>query len=164
MVFDRTAMSTGRSMQDFGLCDIKGIFQHTSRMRGKGFLVVAFLDAEANNSYDVSTTLNDWISQSPKIAAAAVVSGDRDKIEAFGVKSEAKFPVLWDPDAYIAPIWAVNVVPTLFIMNDKGMVLGRVRGTNPGELSAAKELLLDEVRKSDEAAAAKAAADAAAKK
>lgn len=149
-------------MQDFGLCDLKGAYQHTSRMRGKGFLAIAFLELGCSGNAEIVKVLSDWTTISPKVAAAIVMTGEREAVEEFGAENETGVPILWDPDSYIFPLWAVSVVPTVFIVNDKGVVLGRVRGADESELNAAKGLLAEEVRRSDEAAAAAAAAKAAA--
>jgi hypothetical protein len=162
MVFDRTAMSTGRGMQDFGLCDVQGVYQHTSRLRSKGFLAIAFIDPAGVGSADIVNTLTDWTTISPKVSATVVAIGERIDAESLATATDTKLPVLWDADSYVSATWSVTAVPTVFVVNDKGTVLGQVRGTNSAELGAAKEMLTDAVHKSDEAAAAAAAAKAAA--
>jgi hypothetical protein len=162
MVFDRTAISSGRTIQDFGLCDLKGVYQHTSRMRSKGFLAIAFIDSASPASIDIITALADWTSIGPKVAGVVVAMGERADAESLASTTQTTLPILWDAENYLAPIWAITAVPTIFVVNDKGIVLGRVRGTDSAELLSAKEMIAEEVRKSDEAAAAAAAAKAAA--
>jgi len=168
MAFDRTAINKGKCMQDFGLCDLKGVYQHTTRLRSKGFLVVAFLNASDSGSDAVAKTLAEWTSVSDKITVVAVAVGEREDAESLIARTEVKYTVLWDFEAYTASLWSVNAAPAVFIMNGQGLVLGRVLGSDAAELESARALLSEEVAKADAAAKAaaeaKAAADAAAKK
>jgi peroxiredoxin len=168
MAFDRNAINTGRPMQDFGLCDLKGVYQHSTRLRSKGFLVVAFLRPSDPSSISVAKTLQEWTTVSDKVTVVAVAVGERSEAETLFEQTGVTFPVLWDFEAYTASTWAVSAAPAIFIVSGQGLVLGRVLGHDKAELDAARSLLVDEVAKAEAAAKAaaeaKAAADAAAKK
>ena len=160
MAFDRNAIAIGRRIQDFGLCDLKGAYQHSTRLRGKGFLVVAFVNPLESNSVAVVKRLQDWLALSDKVGVVVLTVGERDDAAKMIESTGVTYPVLWDFEAYTAMTWAVTAAPTIFIVNGQGLVLGRVLGNDKDELEAAKTMLLEEVRKLEEAA--KAAADAAA--
>jgi hypothetical protein len=162
MVFDRNAISTGRRIQDFGLCDLAGVYQNTAKMRAKGFLVVAFLKPLDGYSIDVAKELQEWSTMSDKLAVAAVTLGERVDAEELSEVAGVTYPILWDYDTYLAPLWSVTAAPTIFITDAQGMVIARVVGANKAELAEARAVLSEAVRKVEEAARAAAEAAAAA--
>ncbi len=162
MVFDRNAINTGRRIQDFGLCDLQGVYQNSAKMRAKGFLAVAFLEVTDPNSQNMARELQNWTALGDKLTVAAVVFGEREAIEQMAQKESLTYPVLWDFEMYVAPIWSVSAVPTLFLVDSQGLVLGRVLGADENELAAAHATMAEAIHKSDEAAKAAAEAKAAA--
>ena len=162
MVFDRNAINTGRRIQDFGLCDLQGNYQNSAKMRAKGFLAVAFLEATDPNSQSMARDLQNWTALGEKLTVAAVVFGEREDVEKMAQAGSLTYPVLWDFEMYVAPIWSVSAVPTLFLVDSQGLVLGRVLGADEDELAAAQSTLAEVIHKSDEAAKAAAEAKAAA--
>jgi peroxiredoxin len=162
MAFDRGAINIGRYAPDFGLCDLRGVYQHTSRLRGKGFLAIAFVNPLAHSSLSVVRTLQDWLKASDKIALVAVMTGERADAEEFAQTCEATFPVLWDFEDNTTRSWSVSATPTVFVVDGAGLVIGKVTGSDKSELDAAGAALAEATRRAEEAA--RIAAEAAAKK
>ncbi len=160
MVFDRSAINVGRRIQDFGLCDLTGIYQNSTKLRTKGYLVVGFLSSTDSSSAAVAKELESWKAISDKLSICALALGEREEAQNFAALTSVTFPVLWDADNYTSQNWGVNEVPALFITDSQGIVMDKVIGNDIAPLKAAKDLLTEVIRKADEAA--KAAADAAA--
>lgn len=158
MIFDRSAITVGRSILDFGLCDTKGVYQTTTKLRTRGWLIVSFLDPSDPNSIKTAGTLALWSDLPADKVTVLSVSLTDPKAEGAAVN----FPgtTLWDFDGYVANIWGVNAVPTTFVVNSTGRVLARVNGHLEADLIAARALLGVEIKKAEDAA--KAAAEAAA--
>jgi peroxiredoxin len=166
MVFDRSSITVGRTIQDFGLGDIAGVYRNTAKLRAKGWLVVAFFDASNDAAAGATKTLIGWSESLPsdKVTILGVGIGERDDVEKFAKTNNITFPVVWDYEDYVSVTWSVNALPTIYITNVGGTVLARVTGNDIADLENARLTIEAEIAKAAEAAriaAEKAAADAA---
>ncbi|MDR3707718.1 MAG: TlpA disulfide reductase family protein [Capsulimonadaceae bacterium] len=161
-MFDRSAITPGRTIQEFGLCDLKGVYQNTTRLRSKGWLVVFFFKVDDEYSASVAATLGGWAAELPadRVSLLGVASGDRTALTNAAASLDIKFPVVWDPEDYVAGTWGINALPAVFVSDARGKVLARIAGDDQPALEAAKSSLSESVRKAIEAAA-KAAEEAA---
>jgi peroxiredoxin len=172
MVFDRNSINVGRTIQDFGLGDLTGVYRNTAKLRAKGWLIVAFFDASAKNTSTVIDTLKAWstLLSPDKVTILGVGIGERSDVEEFAKSNELQFPVVWDYNDYVAATWSVSALPSIYVTNTGGKVLARSVGGKAEELEAIHDLVAGEVVKAAEAAriaaekaaTEKAAADAAA--
>ncbi len=162
MVFDRSALSVGRRIQDIGLSDLKGVYQNTEKLRTKGWLVLAFLDSHTAGSAAMLEQLVQWTGDvgSDKVSFLGVVEGDRRDAESFAKQGNGTFPVVWDIDEYALAIYGLTGTPTTFITDSKGLILCKVVGSDREESAGAFAVLKAQIEKAE--AAAKAAAEAAA--
>ena len=160
-MFDRSAITEGRSIQDFGLCDLNGVYQLTAKLRAKGWMVVTFFTPDDAFSTSVLNTLQEWTSSLPadKVSILGVLEGNRDALEAFKKSVTATFPIVWDIADYWSANWGLSELPTTFVTDSGGRVLDRIVGADTDALSDARTQLSALIEK---AAAARAAADAAA--
>jgi hypothetical protein len=156
MIFDRSAITVGRTILDFGLCDTKGVYQTTTKLRTRGWLVVAFIDPVDSNSAKAAEALSGW-SDLPqdKVTILTVSLADPKSPKVSGLSLPGI--VVWDFDAYVAGIWGVNAVPTIFVANGAGKVLAKMHGFSAEELSGAKALLSVDIKNTEDAAQAAAA-------
>ena len=169
-----TSTGAGRIVSDFGLCDIKGGYIYTAKLRPKGLLVVAFFSPDTAASVNVLKAVQEWTGEieASKWSALGVATGDREELKKFAdANGIDKVSLLVDYDFYQTRSWGISHIPSLYIISGKtGRILDRVVGDKPSELQSAKELLSGEVSAilAAEAAARKAeeekkAAEAAAK-
>ncbi|MEO7718378.1 MAG: hypothetical protein ABIY70_19425 [Capsulimonas sp.] len=176
-----TSTGAGKIVSDFGLCDIKGGYIYTAKLRPKGLLAVVFFSPETAASVNVLKTVQSWTGEieASKWSALGVATGDREAIKQFAdANGIDKVSLLVDYDFYQTRSWGISHIPSLYIISGKtGRILDRIVGDSPAELQAAKEVLSREVstilaaeeaaRKADEekkaAEAAAKAAEAAAK-
>lgn len=167
MVFDRNAVNVGRTILDFGLGDLKGTYQNTARLRSKGWLVALFFAVGDSSSIQAIDTLQSWTSELPqdKVSTIGIAGGEREDIEKFVAARNSTFSVMWDYNDYVATIWSITDIPTLFVTDAAGKVLVRMAGADAARYADVKTLLQAEIKKAEEAAKAaaeaKAAADAA---
>jgi peroxiredoxin len=167
MVFDRSSINVGRTIQDFGLGDLTGVYRNTAKLRAKGWLVIYFFDATQADSAAVAETLKGWTTSlaADKVTILGVGLGTRESVEEFAKAHGLEFPVVWDYDEYVAATWSIVELPTFYVTNAGGKVLARITGADEAELTAAHILIADAIARAVEAAriaADKAAADAAA--
>jgi len=167
MVFDRSAINVGRTIQDFGLGDLSGVYRNTAKLRAKGWLVIIFFDASDSKSSGTTGILKNWAASLPsdKVSILGVGVGERSDVEQYAKTYEVTFPLVWDYDDYVSATWSVSALPTVYVTNAGGKVLSRIIGSNSAELGEAQALLESEIEKAVEAAriaAEKAAADKAA--
>lgn len=154
-MFDRSAITEGRLIQEFGLCDLKGVYQNTSKLRAKGWLVVLFFDAGDSFSTSVVKALQGWSGELPadKVAILGVGRGDSETLKTFAAEQNVTFPIVWDFDDYVGGLYGINAVPTLFVTDARGKVLARIVGDNAGARETAKAVIVDALRAAAEAAA-----------
>lgn len=164
----------GRTIQDFGLSDLKGNYQYTAKMRAKGLLVVVFFATDSAPSVRALQSVQSWIADLPtqKWTALGVGDGDRAELvqfaEAHGLDGVT---LVLDHDLYQTQQWGVSNLPSLYLVSGRtGRVLHKIMGEDAPALDGMKKMLTDEVNKivTAEAAAKKAdddkkAAEAAAK-
>jgi peroxiredoxin len=172
MVFDRSSINVGRTIQDFGLGDLSGNYRNTAKLRVKGWLIIVFFDAANSSSAATTDILKAWTTSLPsdKVAMLGVGIGQRSDVEAFEKDHDPGFPLVWDYDEYVSATWSVSALPTVYVTNAGGKVLARVVGESAIDLESARSIVAAEIAKADEAAriaaekaaAEKAAADAAA--
>jgi peroxiredoxin len=167
MVFDRNAITLGRTILDFGLGDLQGAYQNTARLRGKGWLLALFFSPSDPNSAQATNILQAWTSELPgdKVSLLGISIGERPQVEEFAKAHNLTFPIVWDYEEYVATIWSITAIPTLFLTDIGGHVLAKIEGANAAKYDEAKSQLLEGIKKAEEAARAaaeaKAAADAA---
>ena len=169
-----SSTGAGKIVPDFGLCDIKGGYVYTAKLRPKGLLVVAFFSPDTAASANVLKTVQGWTGEieASKWSAVGVATGDREAIKQFAdANGLDKISLLVDYDFYQTRSWGISHIPSLYVISGKtGRILERIVGDSPAELQSAKDLLSGEVSKilAAEAAAKQAeeekkAAEAAAK-
>jgi peroxiredoxin len=163
-----------RVIQDFGLCNLKGEYFYTAKLRTKGLLVVVFFAPNSAPSVLALETVQNWAAElaSPKWSAVALTEGEHDEVAAWadGRKLDG-VPILLDHELYQTRRWGVSHLPTVYLVDGKsGRVLSKITGDDTAGLSATKQMLSDTIAKmvaADEAAKKaeedKKAADAAAK-
>jgi len=165
MVFDRSSINVGRTIQDFGLGDLSGVYRNTAKLRAKGWLIIVFFDASFSGYSNVIDALKMWNSSLPadKVTILGVGIGKREDLVQFAAANSVNFPLVWDYDDYVAATWSVSALPTIYLMDAGGRVLARLTGANDADLAEAKAVIETGIAKAAEKAAAeKAAADAAA--
>ncbi len=168
-----SATGASRTIQDFGLCDLKGAYTYTARLRMKGLLTVTFFTPDSLPSMRALEALRRWTKEIPmdKWAAIALTDGDRESLSTFASQSSLDgVTLLLDYEWYQTRAWGVSHLPTTFLIDGKtGRVLCKVMGDDAEELGALQAMLGDKVAilvAADEAARKaaeeKKAADAAA--
>lgn len=164
MVFDRNAVNVGRTILDFGLGDLKGTYQNTARLRSKGWLVALFFEVGDHGSIQAIDILQSWIAELPtdKVSIIGIAGGEREDLEKFVAARNIAFPVMWDYNDYVATIWSIADIPTLFVTDAQGKVLVRTAGADASKYADVKALLQNEIEKAEQAAKAAAEAKAAA--
>lgn len=165
---------TTRLIQDFGLCDLKGVYQYTAKLRTKGLLVVVFFSTASEPSVRALEAVQAWASDLPpqKWTALGVGEGDRTELSKFAEEHGLmNVSVVIDHELYQTRLWGVSHLPSIYLISSKtGRVLQKVLGMERDALAGMKQLLTEEVNKivAAEEAARKAeeekkAAEAAAK-
>ena len=157
-------MGGGRTILDFGLCDTKGVYQYTAKLRAKGLLVVVFFSTASAGSLAVLKTVQEWTAavKTDKWTPLAVASSSPEELKAFSEKNGlTDITFLLDYEYYQTRNLGVSHVPTLLVISGKtGQVLQRVQGNIAAELDAAGSVLKAEVAQivaAEEAAKAAAA-------
>ncbi len=153
----------GRTVQDFGLCDVSGEYVYTAKTRGKGVLVVVFFAPDSAPSVRALQAVQQWTESLPggKWTALAVSEGSRESLSALQ-QSLPGMTLLLDHELYQTRRWGVSHLPSLYVVSGKtGRVLSKVIGDRAADLDAARLLLSTELDKiaALEAAAAQAAAE-----
>ena len=165
---------TSRPIQDFGLSDVKGIYQYTAKLRAKGLLVIVFFSAASAPSVRALEAVQAWTADLPaqKWTALGVGEGDRTALAQFAeAHGLSNVSLLIDHELYQTRQWGVSHLPSLYLVSGKtGRVLHKILGEDAPALDGMKQMLTDEVGKivAAEEAAKKAeeekkAAEAAAK-
>jgi hypothetical protein len=165
-----TSIGGGGTIQDFGLCDLKGIYTHTAKVRSKGLILVTFFSPESAASATILETVQSWATEIglDKWTALALSDGDRDQLTAYADShSLSSITVMVDYDLYQTRNWGISHLPSTFLVSGKtGQIIQRVNGCAPAELNSLKQALVSSVNTilAAEAAAKQAAEEAAAKK
>jgi len=165
---------TGRAIQDFGLSDLKGNYQHTAKLRAKGLLVVVFYATDSAPSVRALEVVQSWAADLPtqKWTFLAVGDGDRGELGQFAeAHGLAAATLVLDHDLYQTRQWGVSNLPSVYLVSGStGRVLHKILGEDAKAMDGMRAMLTAEVEKivTAEAAAKKAdddkkAADAAAK-
>jgi peroxiredoxin len=160
-----TVMGAGKTIPDFGLCDLKGNYLITSRLRAKGLLLAVFFNPEQAASVNVLKAVNGWAGEleQAKWTALAVADGPREALAAFAEANQLdKLTIVVDYELYQTHTWGLSHIPSTFLIAGKGQILRRVIGDDASELGEVKALLAAEVAKI--VAAEEAAKEAAARK
>ena len=167
-------IGAGRTIQDFGLCDLKGEYVYTARTRAKGLLVVVFFSPQSPPSQRALHAVQGWTQTLPttKWTALAVTEGDRVELAKFADgQGLGGVSIVVDYELYQTRQWGISHLPCTYLISGKtGRVLAKVIGDDAGELTAMQQMLEAEVGKivaaeeaARKAAEAKKAADDAAK-
>ena len=164
----------GRTVQDIGLCDLKGEYVYTAKARMKGLLVVVFFAPDSAPSVRALQAVQGWTQDLPaqKWTPLAITEGDRGQLKEFAEgRGIDGISLLVDNELYQTRTWGVSHLPSVYLVSGKGRVLMKVIGDREPDLASVKQRLSEEVGKlvAAEEAAKKAeeekkAADAAAKK
>lgn len=173
-------IGAGRTIQDFGLCDLKGEYVYTAKTRAKGLVVVVFFSPQSPPSLRALQAVNGWTQALPtaKWTALAVTEGDRSQLAEWAqAQNLTGISIVVDHELYQTRQWGISHLPCTYLIAGKtGRVLAKAIGDDAGELTAMQQMLDAEVakivaaeeaaRKADEEkkaadAAAKAAAEAA---
>ena len=160
----RTRRGTSRPIQDFGLCDTKGVYQYTAKLRAKGLLVVVFFSPDSPPSVEALKTVQAWTAETPtqKWTALGVAEGDRTEMAQFAdAQGLTNISVVLDFELYQTRMWGVSHLPSVYLVSGKtGRVLHKIVGEDDAALEGMKKMLADEVAKIVAAEeAAKAAAE-----
>ena len=80
--YGSTTRGAGRTVQDFGLCDTKGTYLYTAKLRTKGLLVVVFFSPDSLPSQRTLAAIQAWSTDVPmaKWNAVAVAESDRETL------------------------------------------------------------------------------------
>jgi len=163
-MFDRSAITQGRLIQEFGLCDIKGVYQNTSKLRAKGWLAILFIDADNTFSASAAQALQKWPESLPadKVSILGVARGEKESLKGFASEHNLTYPIVWDFDDYVGGLYGINSTPTLLVTDSLGKVLAKIVGDDATAIDAAKATIAQAVQAAQEVAerAAKAAAAA----
>lgn len=165
-----STLGGGRTVQDFGLCDSKGIYQYTAKLRARGLLVVLFFTLDSATSLESLKSVQLWTEslKTDKWTPLALANSGPEALLAFAEKNALTgITFLSDYDYYQTRNWGVSHVPTLFLVAGKsGQVLQKISGADTVQLEAVRVQLTSEVEKilAAEAAAKAAAAKAAEEK
>ena len=164
MIFDRSAITRGRRIQDFGLCDTDGVYQTSTKLRAKGWLVVTFFSPDEAPSARTVDKIQEWAGSLPtdKVSIVGVYRGEKSAIGPFAQEHGVTFPLLWDLEDYNIGLWGLTSLPTTFVVDAAGAVAARIVGDNTAELNAAGTALDEAIKRAAEAAQAAEAATAAA--
>lgn len=162
-IYGAETAGVGRTVQDFGLCNLKGEYVYTTRLRAKGLLVVIFFSPISAPSLRAVQAVQSWVNDLPmqKWSAVAVTEGNRDQLaelaQAQGWKSVT---TVVDYELYQTRAWGVSHLPSVYLISGKtGRVLMKVIGDREGDLEGVRQRLADEVAQivaAEEAAAAAA--------
>ncbi len=174
-VYGVSTAGVGRTVQDIGLCDLKGEYVYTAKLRMKGLLTVIFFSPDSAPSVRAVEAVQGWTRDLPtqKWTGLAITEGDRDQLRSFAAERGFDgLTLLVDHELYQTRSWGVSHLPSVYLISGKtGRVLMKVIGDRENDLAAVKQRLSDEVAQivAAEAAAKKAeeekkAAEAAAKK
>lgn len=165
-------MGGGRTILDFGLCDTKGVYLYTAKLRAKGLLAIVFFSTASVGSVEVLKAVQDWTAsvKTDKWTPIAVANASAEELTEFAEKNGlTDITFLLDYEYYQTRNLGISHVPTLLIVSGKtGQVLQRVQGNIAEEIGTAGALLKAEVAKivaaeeAAKAAAAKAAEEKAA--
>ena len=163
----------GRTVQDIGLCDLKGQYVYTAKARMKGLLVVVFFAPDSPPSVRALQAVQGWTQDVPAAmwTALGISEGDRGQLNTFAQEQGiTDIPILVDNELYQTRTWGVSHLPSTYLISGQGRVLMKVIGDRAEDLTAARQRLSEEVAKlvAAEEAAKKAeeekkAADAAKK-
>ena len=173
-LYGAQTVGVGRTVQDIGLCDLKGEYVYTAKARMKGLMVVVFFSPDSAPSVRALQAVQGWAQDVPaqKWTPLAVTEGNREQLKAFAQERGIDgVSILVDNELYQTRTWGVSHLPSTYLISGKGRVLMKVIGDRESDLSAVKQRLSGEVAKiaAAEEAAKKAdeekkAAEAAAKK
>jgi peroxiredoxin len=154
-MFDRSAITQGRLIQEFGLCDLKGDYRNTSRLRSKGWLALLFFDVESSYSASVAQTMQSWMDSLPadRVSILGVGHGNAEDLKGFAAQHNLTYPIVWDFDDNVVGLYSINSTPTLIVTDARGMVLAKIVGDDAAGISSAKALVAEAVRAAEEAAA-----------
>ncbi len=149
--YGANTMGTARPIQDFGLCDTKGIYQYTAKLRGKGLLVVVFFSPDSAPSVRALEAVQSWTAETPtqKWTALGVAEGDRMEMAKFAEEHGLTgVSVLLDHELYQTRLWGVSHLPSLYLVSGKtGRVLHKILGWDEAALAGMKQMLQGEVSK-----------------
>jgi peroxiredoxin len=145
----------GRTIQDIGLCDLKGEYTYTAKLRVKGLLVVAFFSPDSAPSVRALEAIQSWTQDvaTQKWTPLAISEGDRGQLSEF-TKSHglSDITVLVDYELYQTRAWGVSHLPSIYLISGKtGRVLAKVIGDRERDLKDVKAQLTSEIAKITEA-------------
>ncbi len=165
-VYGLSTAGVGRTVQDIGLCDLKGEYVYTAKLRTKGLLAVVFFSPDSAPSVQAVEAVQGWTRDLPtqKWTALAITEGDRDQLRVFAQERGLDaVTLLVDHELYQTRSWGVSHLPSVYLISGKtGRVLMKVIGDRAADLDAIQQRLSDEVGQivAAEAAAKKAAEEA----
>jgi peroxiredoxin len=165
-IYGAQTAGVGRTVQDIGLCDLKGEYVYTAKLRTKGLLAVVFFSPDSAPAVRALEAVQGWTKDLPtqKWTALAITEGDRDQLRAFAQERGLDgVTVLVDHELYQTRSWGVSHLPSVYLISGKtGRVLMKVIGDRADDLGAVRQRLADEVAQivAAEEAARKAAEEA----
>lgn len=126
-------------IRDLQLTDQSGRTCHTGPARGRGALVLAFVDPDDGESPRVlgaMQRLADGYKESGKLTVWAIAVGeDDDAAAALAAKGGFTGSLLRDRDSYHALVYGVTAYPTLFLVGGDGTVQRKMTGYRPAVLT-----------------------------
>jgi peroxiredoxin len=141
----------GRSIQDFGLSDLKGQYQYTAKLRVKGLLVVVFYSPASAPSVRALEAVQGWTTELPtqKWTALGVGDGDREELKQFAEQyGLTGISLVLDHELYQTRAWGVSHLPSLYLVSGRtGRVLHKIMGEDAPALEGMKQMLTAEVNK-----------------
>lgn len=127
---DNTAR-TNTYIRDIQLTDQNGRTCHTGQVRGKGALVLSFIDATSPDAAQVLTLLEQLATgykESGKVTVWPVFSaGTPAEVSAALAASGFTGSRLIDADGYHAQLYGIADYPTTLLVNAQGVIVAKTR-------------------------------------
>ena len=116
---------------DFTINDLKGKPYTLSALKGKIVLLNLWATWCAPCRAEMPSMQEIYTEFAPKgLEILAVdMQEEKSKVERFVESNKYTFPVLMDPENKVAQIYSTGSIPTTYLINKKGFIIGRLQGS-----------------------------------
>ncbi|GAB4463535.1 MAG: hypothetical protein OHK0029_32360 [Armatimonadaceae bacterium] len=132
-------LNTNEYIRDIMLTDLSGKPNSTADLRRRGaMLLLVFFDTTSAASRDLLLGLQkmaDAYGALGKMGVLGISQHDEALTRPFVTELGVKFPVMMDRDLYHSLIYGLTAVPTLFFVDNNGVILRRFAGYYPQALN-----------------------------
>jgi peroxiredoxin len=120
-------------IRDFQLTDLSGRVCHSGPTRGKGWILLAFVDASPSSVRVLRSlqALADSYKESAKLTVWAISSENEAITKQTATEAGAQFPMMLDHDGYHAMLYGLVDLPTVFLIASDGTVQRKASGFKP---------------------------------